>query len=224
MRRGEGGVVYLSRGSRSGRTPTRLTRAARALGRSAPPERAFLAQRTPLRRVAHAHVRGGARGRAAHRAGARRAAALAGAAARDPVGQRHRARAAGARGDARGVPVRAARAGLLAAGARLRGTLRQIVAPRAAARVRGGGAEFEPALGAVLPAGTELVVSSSAPEGLRSHAVRRARGDTRDRRRRRGARARRAGQRSPRSSSPRARPAGRRASSTPSACSAPTRR
>ena len=53
-------------------------------------------------------------------AGAARAAALGRAAARDPVGQLHRARAARARRDARGRAVRPARARLLAAGARLR--------------------------------------------------------------------------------------------------------
>ena len=103
--------------------------------------------------------------------------------------------------------------------------LREIVgARRAAARVRGGGGGVRAGAAGRAAGGHGAGRVVVGADGPRSHAVRRARGDTRDRRRgrRRGRACGRTA--SPRSCSPRARRGGRRVSSTPSACSRPTRR
>ena len=123
--------LHASRPTRSGRI--RAThRPAGALGAPAPDRvipRAARRARPPhtwrrWRTVTYAET-------LARCAGSRRRCSI-GACRRRPIlilGQRHRARAAGARRDVRRRAVRADRAGLLAAGARLRYALRQVFEP-----------------------------------------------------------------------------------------------
>ena len=141
----------------------------------------------------------------------------------DPVGQQHRARAAGAGRDVRRRALRADRAGLLAAGERVRHAAPDLRRMQPGLGVRGRGRAVRARAQAALPAGVELVVSSSAPAGLPSTSFASSR--RRPRRPRWTPRARVSGRtRSPRCCSRRGPPAGRRASSTRSGCCARTRR